>query len=254
MTVEEADILIERQGVYEIEYEKEDEESKVWHISRINYDKQFGHKCIKAFCQECDKDLVFNLKRIVSAKECWHVILSKSETVPKDGVYLIARVGIGQGFDIDYVLLNLREGDVFSGIKNSWSKPIAYHIVPSYDEEGKGWSKKEIVFQMGNNEEVPALKDGIPIICFRDMIDHPTTRYCIGYSENDEENPQDRVWHGVKKGTDITTFFKDSTCYESFGWSERWNGYIMVGFYIAFEFDFLAYKHQILSSSMLEDD
>ena len=254
MTVEEADILVERQGVYEIEYAKEAEESKVWHISSIHYDNRSWHKCIKAYCHECGKDLVFNLRRIVSAKECWHIILSKTDTVPQDGVYLIARIGIGQGIDIDYILLFLKEGDFFSGIEYSWSKPIAYHFVPFYDGEGKGWSKQEIVFQKGNYEEVPAPNDGIPIICFRDMIDPPTIRYCIGNSEYDKDNPQDRVWHGVKKDADVTTFFKDSTCYESLGWSERWNGFMMLGFYIVYEFDYQAYEHQILTSSMLEDD
>ena len=129
MTREDVAEMIERQGVYEIVYQKEGKEPSTWHISDIEFDKQFSGTCISAFCIDCNKELVFNIKRIVSFREYWKGILSNNDTAPYDGLYLIALV---YGLDIDYAVWRLREGECFSKIKPHWCQPIAFHFIPDF--------------------------------------------------------------------------------------------------------------------------
>lgn len=87
MTKEQIEEMIERQDIYEIEYEK-DQKKRIRHISNIEYSDKYDGKCILVFCHESQSDLVFNIHKICFAKKYWVVILTKDARAPKDGVYL----------------------------------------------------------------------------------------------------------------------------------------------------------------------
>lgn len=94
MTREEVNKMIECQDVYEIVYKKGQNE-RVWHISNIEMSKDYGEACILAYCREVDKDLCFNIKRIISSDNYWCGILRKDAVAPQEGIYVIARAGVG---------------------------------------------------------------------------------------------------------------------------------------------------------------
>lgn len=229
--------MIERQSVYEIEYEKE-EEVNIWHISNIMFSLDFGKSCILAYCHEAGKELTFNIFKILSIKEYWIGILSKNETAQKNGMYLIARVGLGQGIDIQYVFLELKEGDLFESREHSWDKPIAYHYIPSFENPEGNWIKKEITMKKWENQIIPSPKKGIPI---------------IAYSELQKENlskdlaPFEYFYGGgiFAKNDDISTGFKEWDCAGPWGWSECWDGYRILGFVIVNEYDMFACRQHI---------
>lgn len=253
MTKEEADLMIEHQGVYEIVYQKEGEEPSIWHLSDIEYDEQFSDSCIRAFCIECNKELTFNIKRINSTREYWTGILSNHDTAPCDGLYLIAMV---YRLDVDYAIWHLKEGERFSEIKPHWSKPIAFHYIPEFEKDSEIWSPKEILFHKWEDERVEAIKDGIPIIAYINLNDSSSVLYCIGNSYYRDDDCQTQVWGGVSKGTDITTFFKDleGNGYYYLGWSERWNGYKMLGYLLVCEYDSRACIRHIKQRKIEEPD
>lgn len=87
MTREETNEIIERQGVYEIVYRKDDEE-RVWHISNIELHKDYDGKVVTAFCQELEKDLNYSISKIVSARRYWIDIIEEDEVAPQSGIYL----------------------------------------------------------------------------------------------------------------------------------------------------------------------
>ena len=231
--------MIERQGVYEIEYKK-DVEVKNQHISNIEFSPEHGDSYIFAYCHEAGKELTFNIGKLISLQEYWIGILSKDAVAPKDGMYLVASTYLGQGIDIEYALLVLKKGDSFVGREDSCSKPIAFHFIPNFGmPEGK-WIKKEITIKKWKDEKIPM--KGIPIIAYssrqkEECCDNPASiKYCIGNGGGQ---------HGIEKNSDITTYFKEWDNYEPFGWSECWDGYRILGFVIINEYDIFACRHHI---------
>ena len=87
MTREETNEIIERQGVYEIVYRKDDEE-RVWHISNIELHKDYDGKVVTAFCHELEKDLNYSISKIVSARRYWIDIIEEDDVAPQSGIYL----------------------------------------------------------------------------------------------------------------------------------------------------------------------
>ena len=233
------DEMIERQGVYEITYKK-DEDVKIRHISNMMLSPNYGDSYISAYCHEACKELIFNTKKILSIKEYWIGILSKGATAPKEGLYLIANAGLGQGIDIYYHLLELKEGDPFEGPDESWSKPIAYHFIPSFIESQGKWIEKEILLKKWENEIIPAPEKGIPIIVYQNPQENDTTsgivpvEYCIG-----------NEYYGGQKIDDITAYFKEWDSAGPFGWSEHYDGYKILGFMIVCEYDVFACRQHI---------
>lgn len=69
----------------------------------------------------------------------WVGIIDPNAVAPERGVYLIARVGIGQGFDIEYEVRVLDKGESLDDINHSqWTSPIAFHYVP--EESPDEWA------------------------------------------------------------------------------------------------------------------
>ena len=229
--------MIKRQGVYEIEYKKS-EEIRTHHISNIEVSPEFGDSCIFAYCHEYGKELTFNIGKIISLQEYWIGILSKDAVAPMDGIYLIASTYLGQGIDIEYVLLVLKKGDPFVDREDSFSKPIAFHFIPSFGmPEGK-WINKEITIKKWKDEKLPAPMKGIPI---------------IAYSEPQEEKmskdpaPYEYFCGGgiFAKNDDISTGFKEWDNAGPCGWAERWDSYRILGFLIVCEYDSYTCRHHI---------
>lgn len=227
--------IIERQGVYEIKYQKDDD-VKIRHISNIMFSPEYGDSYIFAYCYEACQELTFNIEKIVSIQDYWIGILSKNATVPNDGTYLIASTYLGQGLDIEFDLFVLKEGDPFIGREGSCSKPIAYHFIPPFGIPEGNWIKKEIIMKKWENEIIPAPEKGIPIIAYsgpwkEECYENPVSiEYCIG-------NGGSRVDAVVRKGDDISSMFKEYDNSGPFGWSECWDGYRILGFTIVKEYD-----------------
>lgn len=246
MTKEQIDEMIECQDVYEIEYEK-DQEKRIRHISNIEYSDKYDGKCILAFCHESQSDLVFNIRKICSAKKYWIGIPTKDARAPKDGVYLIACAGIGQGIDIEYRLRVLRQDDVLTDESESWAKPIAYHYLAFYNTPENEWTDLNLLMHTWEYKEIPAPQSGIPVLAYikktvlEGGINHGASEYCLGQSRPEG----DSVWYGVKADTDISTFFKDPDVYGFMGWSEIWDGSIILGFQMIQEYSLVACKRHI---------
>ncbi|MBO7579623.1 MAG: hypothetical protein J6T43_11640 [Prevotella sp.] len=238
--------IIERQGVYEIKYQKDDD-VKIRHISNIMYSPKYGDNYIFAFCHEANKELTFNIEKIVSIQDYWIGILSKETFAPNNGLFLVARCGLGQGIDIEYELLALKKGDSFIGREDSWAYPIAYHYIPSFENPEGNWIKKEIIMKKWENEIIPAPEKGIPIIAYsgpwkEECYENPVSiEYCIG-------NGGSRVDTVVRKGDDISSMFKEYNHSGPFGWSECWDGYRILGFTIVKEYDMYACHETLLSN------
>ncbi|MBO6033514.1 MAG: hypothetical protein J6Q22_19035 [Prevotella sp.] len=148
MTIEQINEMIEYQGVYEIVYKKMEEE-RTWHISNIELSKEHGDNCISAFCHEVDKDLLFSIKKILSAKRYWIDILDEEEQAPQSGVYLFICRGDNH---LITELYRLEQGDklykFFEGEyhhMNGWFNvmPLAYHFVDGYnpDRSNSKWAE-----------------------------------------------------------------------------------------------------------------
>lgn len=242
--------MIERQGVYEIEYKKE-ENVNIRHISNILFSPEYGDSYIFAYCYEACQELTFNISKIISIQEYWVGILSKDATVPNDGTYLIASTYLGQGIDIEYGLFVLKEGDPFIGREDSCFKPIAYHFISPYGIPGRNWIKKEIIMKKWENEIIPAPVKGIPIIAYcshqeKECYDNPVSiEYCIGDGGSCS-------YAVVQKNDDITTWFKEWDNAGPFGWSECWDGYRILGYVMISEYDIYACQHHIKQRSINE--
>ena len=241
MNKEVIDEMIERQGVYEITYKK-DEDVKIRHISNMMLSPDYGDSYICAYCHEACKELTFNIKKILSIQEYWIGILSRRATAPKEGLYLIANVGFGQGTDINYNLLELKEGEPFESRDESWAKPIAYHFIPPFAESKGKWIEKEILLKKWENVIIPAPENGIPIIAYQEPQVNDTTNgivpvdYCIGNREGSYDG---------QKTDDITTYFKEWDSAGLFGWSEHYDGYKILGFMMVCEYDLFACRQHI---------
>lgn len=240
--------MIERQGVYEITYKK-DEDVKIRHISNMMISLDYGDSCISAYCNEACKELTFNTKKILSIKEYWIGILSKGATAPKDGLYLIASTELGQGIDIYYHLLELKEGDPFKGRVESCAEPIAYHFIPPFTESKGKWIEKDIFLKKWENEMIPAPEKGIPIIAYQKPQENDTinglvpVEYCIGNEYYDDQ-----------KINDITTYFKEWDNAGPLGWPELYEGYIILGFIMVCEYDLFACRQHIEQRLKIEPD
>lgn len=248
--------IIERQGVYEIEYEKEGEVN-IYHISNIMFSRDFGESYLFAYCQEVGKELTYNTMKILSIQKYWIGIMSKDTTAPNDGIYLVVRCGLGQGIDMAYELLTLKKGDLFVGRESSWDKPIAYHFIPTFGETDGTWIDKEITMKKWVNETISAPIEGIPIIAYqrpqkdKESKVNASIDYCIGNGDN---NGRNTVEHGVQNNSDITTFFKEWDCVGPFGWSEHWDGYKILGFVMVNEYDMFACLRHIEMRLKVEPD
>lgn len=235
--------IIKRQGVYEIKYQKDDD-VKIRHISNIMFSPEYGDSYIFAFCHEANKELTFNIEKIVSIQDYWIGILSKETFAPNNGLFLVARCGLGQGIDIEYELLALKKGDSFIGREDSWAYPIAYHYIPSFEIPEGNWIKKEIIMKKWENVIIPAPEKGIPIIAYsgpwkEECYENPAPiEYCIG-------DGGICAYAGVQKNDDITTWFKERDNAGPFGWAECWDGYKILGFLIVCEYDLYACRHHI---------
>ena len=238
--------MIECQGVYEIKYEK-DEAVKIRHISNIMFSPTYGDSYITAYCHEAGKELTFNIFKILSIQKYWIGILSKDETAPQNGMYLIARGGLGQGIDIEYEFLELKEGESFESRERSWDVPIAYHYIPSFGKPEGNWIQKVIIMKKWEDEKIPAPMKGIPIIT---------------YSEPQKENlsknpaPYEYFYGGgiFAKNDDISKGFKEWNSAGPWGWSECWDGYRILGFVIVIEYDRFACRHHIEQRLKKEPD
>lgn len=150
--------MIECQDVYEIEYEK-DQDKRIRHLSNIEYSDKYNGKCILAFCHESQSDLVFNIRKISCAKKYWVGILSKESKALKDGVYLIACAGIGQGIDIEYRLRVLKNGDSLTEDSKRWAKPITYHYLAAYNEQDDEWTELNLLMHGSIKKSKPPIQE-----------------------------------------------------------------------------------------------
>lgn len=217
---------------------KKNGDVKTRHISNIQYSPMYGESCIQAFCHEASKELSFNISKVLSIQEYWIGITSNDVSAPKDGLYLVASVELGQGLDICYDLLELKEGDTFICRKDCCAKPIAYHYVPSYGDTEDNWTKKEITIRKWENEIILAPHKGIPIIA-----------YCGPQKENLSKYPAPIEYcndvREVQKNDDISTWFKEWDNAGPFGWSECWDGYRILGFIVVYEYDDFACQRHV---------
>lgn len=247
--------MIERQGVYEIEYKRE-EDVNIRHISNILFSPEYGDSYIFAYCHEASKELTFDIRKIISIQEYWVGILSKDATVPNDGTFLVARCGLGQGIDIEYELLELKEGEQFETRELSWDKPIAYHYISPFGIPESNWIKKEIIMKKWENVIIPAPNKGIPVIAYsepqKDIVSQEAVSidFCIGNGFN----MSNRVYSGVRKNDDISTFFKKYDNAGPFGWSERWDDYRILGYVMISEYDIYACRHHVEQRLKMEPD
>lgn len=244
--------MIECQGVYEITY-KADADAKIIHVSNVNLLSGYSGNYIRAYCLEASKDLTFNIKKIFSIHPYWVVILSKETYAPKDGLYLLACGYLGQGIDITYNLLELKKGDLFEELIND-KRPIAYHYIPPFKETESRWIKKTIHLKKWENEAIPALKRGIPIIAFQepqrknDSNEIAPIYYSCGYYK------YNHVDSGVRKGEDITVYFKECEHGEPLWWAEKWDSYIILGYILVQELDVLASSHLVKRREQKDPD
>lgn len=158
----------------------------------------------------------------------WVGILSKDATAPKKGLYLIANVYRGQGFDVEYEVQELEQGERFDKAVLAVSRflPIAYHLIP--DDQ---WIKTNLMLHKGEGACIPAPISGIAVISLLDARLHhrSTVTYYLDK---------------VNKFQDITVLFKwqDSagpTCF-----SDEYDGYMVQGFHMAFLYDVdVCYEH-----------
>lgn len=238
--------MIERQGVYEITYKK-DEDVKIRHISNIMISPDYGDSCISAYCNEACKELTFNTKKILSIKEYWIGIMSKDETAPQNGMYLIARGGLGQGIDIEYEFLELKEGESFESRERSWDVPIAYHYIPSFGKPEGNWIQKVIIMKKWEDEKIPAPMKGIPIIAYSELQEENLSKDPATY----------KYFYGggiFAKNDDISEGFKEWNSAGPFGRSEHYDGYKILGFMMVCEYDLFACRQHIEQRLKIEPD
>ena len=156
MTLEEINIMIECQGVYEISYLKDNTEH-LWHISNIEIAKEYSGKCILAFCHEVEKDLTFSISKIVTAKRYWVDILDEDLTAANDGIYVLACM------EDNYVgrrVAYIKKGERFYDF--GWA--LAYHIVPAFSSVlSNGWLNTGEAPR--NSLSLFAYKGDVDIIC-----------------------------------------------------------------------------------------
>lgn len=140
MTKEDAVTMIGFQGVYEIDYQK-DNIVRTWHISDMELIKGYGGKVIAAFCHESGRKLNFKISKIVSAKRYWIDIFEEEETAPQSGLYLFTCSGDNH---LITELYHLNQGERFYKYfegeyshMNGWFEviPLAYHCVSDYEAD-----------------------------------------------------------------------------------------------------------------------
>lgn len=136
--------MIERQGVYEIVYQK-DQKERIWHISIFETPNKYGGRCIQAYCHEMEKSLFFNINKIVSAERYWIDIFDENETASKSGAYLFACRGDNH---LVTELYSLKKGEriykFFEGRYvhfDGWVdvNPVAYHYIRKFGKSF-GWT------------------------------------------------------------------------------------------------------------------
>ena len=166
----------------------------------------------------------------------WVGIIAPSAVVPEKGVYLIARVGVGQGFDIEYEVRILDKGDKFDDINHSqWTRPIAFHCIP--EDSPNLWIHTNLVVHRFENPSIPAPVAGVPIIAYQEATrrkGYPDVKYRLGSS----------IWHGVGQYRDVAESFKTFAGNGDGGWDDQWDGCTIIGFHIASEYSAdLCMKH-----------
>lgn len=158
----------------------------------------------------------------------WVGIIDPNAVAPERGVYLIARVGIGQGFDIEYEVRVLDKGESLDDINHSqWTRPIAFHYVP--EESPNLWVHLNLIVHRFENPSIPAPVAGVPIIAYREASrrkGYPDVKYRLGSSS----------WHGVGQYCDVTESFKILSGSGDCCWDDQWDGCVIVGFHMAYEY------------------
>ena len=158
----------------------------------------------------------------------WVGIIHPQAVAPKKGVYLIARVGAGQGVDIEYEVCVMDKGDTFDEINHSrWTRPIAFHWVP--EDSPNQWIRTNLNIHRLENPSIPAPVAGVPIIAYREASQQKgcsDVKYKLGSS----------IWHGVGQYCDVTESFKIFTGNAESSWDNQWDGCIILGFHMAFEY------------------
>ena len=151
----------------------------------------------------------------------WVGIIGKGATAPEKGLYLIAKVSRGQGFDIDYDVLELEQGDQFDNGSPASPHliPIAYHLIP--DDQ---WIQTNLVIHKGDGACNTAPISGVAVISLLDA--RTQNRSKVTYHLN-----------MVGKYQDITTVLKwkdlaGPTCF-----SDEYDGFTIQGFHMAFFYD-----------------
>lgn len=242
LNIEAVNEMIECQGVYEIMYRK-DANLREWHISNIGYSKHYGNSCITAYCREVHKELTFKISNIKSVQPYWINIKIEDAKAPHDGVYLIARMNPGMGGGIDYNVYAIQEGESLVRKDYEHSLPFAYHYIHQFGKLDEKWVSKEIIMKKWQYEEIPAHQDGIPIIAYKSPTKPGHFQYCIGNGCGCYGNGE--VWGGVSKNSDISVFFQDPDTMGYIGWSEKWEGFKIIGFVMICEYDTEAIPHYV---------
>lgn len=166
----------------------------------------------------------------------WVGIINPNAEAPERGVYLIARVGPGQGFDIEYEVRVIEKGESFE-VNNCQpsTHPIAFHYVP--EESPNLWIHTNLLVHRFENPSIPAPIAGVPIIAYREDTrrkGYPDVKYRLG----------SRSWHGVGQYRDVAESFKTFAGNGDGGWDDQWDGCTIIGFHIASEYSAeLCMKH-----------
>lgn len=158
----------------------------------------------------------------------WVGIINPNAVAPEKGVYLIARVGVGQGYDIEYEVRVMDKGESFDDINHSqWTRPIAFHCIP--EDSPNLWIHTNLLVHRFENPSIPAPVAGVPIIAYHEATRRKKcsdVKYRLGSSN----------WHGVGQYCDVTESFKiiagNGECY----WDDQWDGCIIKSFHMAFEY------------------
>ena len=168
--------------VYEIEYQSSSGAVKCWHISNIEYSKEYGDSHILAYVNEKRQELNFRIDRILKFDRYWVDILDETAVVPSDGLYVFACRGDNHIYTEMYMM---KQGELLYKYFNDeyahtdgWFAviPLAYHIIDiDAIEQNKRWDKstenmliqywflrKNIVVAIRVNEEGYDYRNDVP--------------------------------------------------------------------------------------------
>jgi hypothetical protein len=125
-------------NIYELVYFKDGNDC-FWSISKISY--QYNKKCIKAYCLEARKELIFKVENIKSLKMLW-CVANNGDRAIANGLYILCWSYRGQCIDTDIELQVLKKDDPIKPSQNivGIESIVAYHYIPFYDRD-KPWTE-----------------------------------------------------------------------------------------------------------------